>query len=112
MATEITDSNFIETVEKSGKPALVDFWAPWCGPCRMLSPLIDELHSEYSNQDIVIGKINVDENPELSVRFKIRSIPQILLFDSNGELKEVIVGAKPKSELSKKIDSLISSQNA
>lgn len=112
MATEITDSNFEETVKKSGKPAMIDFWAPWCGPCRMLTPVIDELHSEYSEKGIVIGKVNVDENPELSIRFKIRTIPQLLFFDGNGELKEVVTGAKPKSEIAKKIESLTENQNA
>jgi thioredoxin 1 len=111
MATEITDSNFSDTIEKSGKPSVVDFWAPWCGPCRALSPVIDELHSEYSDKDVIIGKVNVDDNPELSDRFKIRSIPQLLFFDKEGRLVESISGFQPKGEIAKKINKLTSKEN-
>lgn len=111
MATEITDSNFEETIEKSGKPAMLDFWASWCGPCRMLSPVIDELHSEYSEKGVVIGKVNVDENPELSLKFKIRTIPQLLFFDKNGNLKETSASLRIKSDIAVKIDELIKSKD-
>ena len=107
MAIEITDSNFSETVENTGKPVLMDFWAPWCGPCRMLTPIIEELSLDYATSDIIIGKVNVDENPVISTKFKIRSIPTLMFLKDNGELSEVVVGIKSKSEIVKKIDTLL-----
>ncbi|GEM64292.1 MULTISPECIES: thioredoxin [Sphingobacterium] len=102
MALEITDSNFEEVVLKSDKPVLVDFWAEWCGPCRMVGPIVEELANDYGDK-AVIGKVNVDENPEISVRFGIRNIPALLFF-KNGEIVDKQIGAVPKSVLSEKLE--------
>lgn len=101
MAIEITDSNFDEVVLKSDKPVLVDFWAEWCGPCRMVGPVVEELAKEYEGQ-AVIGKVNVDENPNISVQFGIRNIPALLFF-KNGEVVDKQIGAVPKSVLADKL---------
>lgn len=98
---EITDSNFEEIIN-SDKPVLVDFWAEWCGPCRMIGPVVEELAGEY-NGKAVIGKVNVDENPNVSAKFGIRSIPTLLVF-KNGEIVDKQVGAVPKGVLSQKLD--------
>lgn len=105
MAEKITDSNFEEVVLNSDKVVLVDFWAEWCGPCRALSPIIDELHNEYG-ETAIIGKVNVDENPELSTKYNIRSIPTILFF-KEGEIKETIIGAVSKQGLKSIIDQML-----
>lgn len=102
MALEITDSNFDETVMKADKPVLVDFWAEWCGPCRMVGPIVDELANDYDGKAIV-GKVNVDENPEVASKFGIRSIPT-LLFIKNGEVVDKQVGAAAKEALAGKLD--------
>ena len=102
MALEITDSNFEELVLKADKPVLVDFWAEWCGPCRMVGPIVEELAKEYGDK-AVIGKVNVDENPEISVRFGIRNIPALLFF-KNGEIVDKQIGAVPKSVLNEKLE--------
>jgi thioredoxin 1 len=102
MAKQFTDSNFDAEVLKSDKPVLVDLWAEWCGPCRMLTPIIEELHAEYDGKAI-IGKLNVDENPEVSAKYGVRSIPTLLIF-KNGELVDKQVGVVPKSTLAKKLD--------
>lgn len=102
MALEITDSNFEELVLKSDKPVLVDFWAEWCGPCRMIGPLVEELSSEYEGKALV-GKLNVDENPGVATKYGIRSIPTLLVF-KGGEVVDKIVGAVPKTMLASKID--------
>jgi thioredoxin 1 len=101
MALEITDSNFEELVLKTDKPVLVDFWAPWCGPCRMVGPLVEELATEYEGK-AVIGKVNVDDNPEISMKFGIRNIPALLFF-KNGEVVDKQIGAVPKSVLAEKL---------
>ncbi len=106
MAKQFTDSNFEAEVLKSDKPVLVDFWAEWCGPCRMLTPIIDELHNEMEGK-AVIGKVNVDENPGVSATYGVRSIPTLLIF-KNGELVDKQVGVVPKSELVKKIEAQMS----
>ena len=101
-ALEITDSNFNDIVSKN-KTVLIDFWAEWCGPCRMIAPMIEELAGEYEGKAI-IGKLDVDNNQESSVKFGVRSIPTLLVF-KNGELVDRHVGAVPKETLSKSIDS-------
>ena len=97
----ITAENFDELVVKSEKPVLVDFWAPWCGPCRMVSPIVDEIAEERG--DIMVGKVNVDEQPELAMKFGVMSIPTLLVF-KGGELANKAVGARPKDELLKLLD--------
>ncbi|MFT6854810.1 MAG: thioredoxin 1 [Cyclobacteriaceae bacterium] len=99
---ELTDSNFEAEVLKSDKPVLVDFWAEWCGPCKMIGPLVEELATEYEGK-AVIGKVDVDTNPEISAKFGIRSIPTLLVF-KNGEIVDKQVGAVPKTVLSEKLD--------
>lgn len=100
-AVEITDSNFSEIIN-SDQPVLVDFWAEWCGPCKMIAPVVEELASEYEGK-AVIGKVDVDSNPEVSAKFGIRSIPTLLVF-KNGEVVDKQIGAVPKNVLSQKID--------
>ncbi len=101
-AIEITDSNFEELVISSKIPVLVDFWAEWCGPCKMIGPVVDELAGEYEGKAL-IGKVNVDENPETAARFMVRSIPTLLIV-KGGEVVDKQVGAVPKSTLASKID--------
>ncbi|MDX1652631.1 MAG: thioredoxin [Brumimicrobium sp.] len=105
MAVEITDANFDEVVMKSDKPVVVDFWAAWCGPCRMVGPIIDEMHKEYEGK-AVIGKVDVDANPEVSAKFGVRNIPTIL-FVKDGQVADKSVGAVPKAQLTSKLDSLL-----
>jgi thioredoxin 1 len=102
MALEITDSNFEEVVLKSDKPVLVDFWAEWCGPCRMVGPVVEELAKEYEGKAI-IGKLNVDHNPKVATEFGIMSIPALLYF-KDGKVVDKQVGAVPKHILAKKLD--------
>ncbi len=97
MATQLTDSNFKETVLDSGKVALVDFWAEWCGPCKAIGPMIEELSKEYEGK-AVIGKVDVDSNPETAMKYGIRNIPT-LLFVKNGQVVDKVVGAVPKANL-------------
>ncbi len=105
MAIELTDSNFEEMVIKSDKPVLVDFWAEWCGPCRMVAPIVNEISIEYEGKAIV-GKLDVDSNPEVAQKYGIRNIPTILFF-KNGEVADKQVGAVPKSMLTSKIENLL-----
>ena len=101
-ALEITDANFEELVQNADKPVLVDFWAEWCGPCRMVGPVVEELAKEYDGK-AVIGKVNVDNNPQTAMKYGIRSIPTIL-FIKNGEVVDRSGGAVPKSQLSQKLE--------
>ena len=112
MALEITDEN-LEEILSSSKIVVLDFWAAWCGPCRMVGPIIEELASENEdNGDIAIGKVNVDENPQAAAKFGIRSIPTILFFKDgeqamDGDVPVKLVGANPKSAIQDKIDGLM-----
>jgi thioredoxin 1 len=105
MAVEITDANFEELVKSSDKPVLIDFWAVWCGPCKMIAPVIDELASEYEGKAIV-GKLDVDNNPQVASALGIRSIPTLLFF-KNGEMVDRQVGVVPKNVLSDKLNQLL-----
>ena len=102
MAVSFSTSNFQEVVLNSDKPVLVDFWAEWCGPCKMIGPLIEELATEYDGK-AVIGKLNVDENPDIAATYGIRSIPTLLVF-KGGEIVDRIVGAVPKANIAQKIN--------
>ena len=105
MALEITDSNFEEAVLKSDKPVLVDFWAAWCGPCRMVGPIIDELSEEYEGK-AVVGKVDIDSNQQYAAQFGVRNIPTVLVF-KNGELVDRKVGVSSKNDYAQALDSLI-----
>ena len=105
MALEINEGNFEELVAKADKPVVLDFWAEWCGPCRMLTPIIEEMHGEFDGK-AVIGKVNVDDNPSISAKYGIRNIPTVL-FIVNGEVKDKQVGAVPKAKLVEKLNTLL-----
>ncbi len=105
MAVEITDANFEEKVLQSDKPVLLDFWAEWCGPCRMIGPLVEELSTEYEGKAIC-GKVDVDSNPGIAAKYGIRNIPTILFF-KGGEIVDKQVGAVPKSNLEDKLKALL-----
>lgn len=105
MAVEFTDANFEELAIQSDKPVMVDFWAEWCGPCRMVGPIVDEIHNDYDGK-AVVGKVNVDENPGISMKYGIRNIPTII-FLKGGEMVDKSVGAVPKNVLTEKMDALL-----
>ena len=104
---EFTDQDFDETVLKSETPVLVDFWAEWCGPCKALTPVIDELATDYSGK-VKIGKMDTDANREVSVRFSISAIPTVILFN-NGEIVERFVGLRSKKDFQTSLDKVVSS---
>lgn len=105
MALELTDANFAENVLKSDKPVIVDFWAVWCGPCRMVGPVVEELANDYAGK-AVIGKLDVDNNPEVAQKYGIRNIPTIL-FIKNGEVVDKQVGAASKDVLEGKLKAIM-----
>ena len=104
MEIEVTNNN-IEELLSSGKPVMIDFWAEWCGPCRMIAPMVEELAAEYEGK-VVIGKCNVDEEAEVTERFKIRNIPT-LIFIKEGEQVDKHVGAATKAQLAEKLNALL-----
>lgn len=105
MALEITDSNFEEVVLNSEHPVMVDFWAEWCGPCRMVGPIVEELSSDYEGK-AVVGKLDVDTNQQYAAKYGVRNIPTILFF-KGGELVERKVGVAPKENYSEVLDNLL-----
>jgi len=105
MALEITDASFEETVLKSDKPVMVDFWAAWCGPCRMVGPIIEQISEEYAGKAIV-GKVDVDSNQEYAAKYGVRNIPTVLVFQ-NGEVVGRQVGVAPKNAYTEAIDALL-----
>lgn len=102
MALDFKDATFETDVLQSDVPVLVDFWAPWCGPCRMLAPTIDAIADEYEGK-VKVGKVNTDENPQISTQHKINSIPTLMIF-KGGEMVEQLVGALPKEKITEKLD--------
>ncbi len=101
----LTDLNWEEEVVNSSVPVLVDFWAPWCGPCRIIAPIIEELAKEYEGK-IKVGKLNTDENPQVSMRYGIRAIPTLILF-KNGEIADTRIGVQPKEALRQMLNSYV-----
>lgn len=106
-ALEITSANFQEVVLNADKPVLVDFWAEWCGPCRMVGPVVEEIADDFADS-AVVGKLNVDEHQDIAVKYGIRSIPALLYF-KNGEVADNVVGAVPKHQLASKLEEQIAS---
>jgi len=102
MAQEFKDASFEEDVLKSDTPVLVDFWAPWCGPCRMLAPTVDAISEEYEGK-VKVGKVNTDENPQIATQHQINSIPTMMIF-KGGEVVERLVGALPKEKITEKLE--------
>jgi thioredoxin 1 len=98
----VTDDTFTQAIEKAGGVAMVDFWATWCAPCRIIAPSVEELAKEYADKGVLVGKVDVDHNPGIAARFGIRSIPSVLYF-KDGKHVDTVVGAVPKSHLEKKL---------
>lgn len=105
MSTEVTDATFEESVLKSDKPVLVDFWAPWCGPCRMVSPIVDQI-AEENTEKLKVVKVNTDENLEIASKYGITSIPALYVF-KDGEVAKTIIGARPKPALEDELSDFI-----
>jgi thioredoxin 1 len=105
---EFTTANWDQEVLKSAQPVLVDFWAPWCGPCRALAPTIDKIASQFAGR-IKVGKLNTDDNADLAVKYGISGIPQVLLFKGDGEPRERLVGVQPEGALVKAINRVLES---
>ncbi len=102
MALQITKDNFNTEVLKADKPVLIDFWAPWCGPCKMLTPIVEELSEELAGK-VIVGKINIDEEPELASNYGVMSIPTLIVFE-NGAVKKQTVGFMPKDRLKEALE--------
>lgn len=105
MAVEVNDQNFEDVILKAGKPAIVDFWAEWCGPCRVIGPLVEQIAEEYGDQ-IVVGKLDVESSSQVPGQYGIRNIPTVLFF-KDGELKDKQVGAVPKEKIVEKLQKLL-----
>jgi thioredoxin 1 len=105
---EFTTANWDQEVLKSDQPVLVDFWAPWCGPCRALAPTIDKIATDFAGR-VKVGKLNTDDNPDLAVRYAISGIPQVLLFKGDGEPRERLVGLQSEPALVKVINRVLES---
>jgi thioredoxin 1 len=105
MAIEVNDANFEEVVIKSGKPAMVDFWAEWCGPCRMIAPFIEEISREYSDR-VLVAKCDVDNSPQVAAKYGIRNIPTVLYF-KEGKIADKQIGAAPKNIFVNKLTALL-----
>jgi thioredoxin 1 len=102
-ALKLTDDTFTSQIEDAKGLAIVDFWAAWCGPCRMVGPIVEQIATEYADQGVIVGKVDVDSNPRTTARFNVRSIPSILFF-KDGKLVDTVVGAVPKAHLEQKIE--------
>ena len=102
---EVTDATFDKDVLKASKPVLVDFWAPWCGPCRMVAPIVEELAQEYDGK-VEFVKLNTDDNPNTAVKYGIRSIPTLLVF-KDGQPVGQIIGFRPKNDLKERLDAVV-----
>lgn len=102
---EITDANFEQEVINSDVPVLIDFWAIWCGPCRVIAPVVEEIASEYEGK-LKVGKLDVDNNPNVAVKYGIRSIPTLLIFN-NGQVSEQMIGALPKAQILNRLERVV-----
>ncbi|MBD3409835.1 MAG: thioredoxin [Ignavibacteriales bacterium] len=102
---EVTDATFEDEILKSDKPALVDFWAVWCGPCKVIAPVVEEIAADYDGK-LVVGKLDVDSNQESAIKYGVRSIPTLLVF-KGGEVAATIIGAKPKEQIVKEVEAVL-----